>query len=191
MNLKSDDLCVSLGRVQGIKIWEHKTFPDNRGRLSKVYALDIPNLGGVAFETFEHFFTYSHINVFRGMHLQAGAHPTSKIISLVSGKATDFLLDIRRDSSTFGNLYIEELEDSNPKSIFIPVGVAHGYISMSESTIISYRQERAFCASCDSGISSNLISDYLPFALSDLVLSDRDANLSSSVENAILGLPHS
>ena len=190
MNLKSQDMHVSLGKVQGVKIWEHKTFSDIRGRLSKVYALDTPNLGGVVFETFEHFFTYSHINVFRGMHIQAGVHPTSKIISLVSGGATDFLLDIRRDSPTFGNLYIEELEDSNPKSIYIPEGVAHGYISNSASTIISYRQERAFCSSCDSGISPKLISDYLPATLNDLVLSDRDANLGGSIEIAILGLPH-
>lgn len=175
---------VQLGEIDGVKIWENRVFQDSRGKLVKSYVENSENFGGLEFQTVEHFFTVSKLNVFRGMHLQSGIHPSSKIVSLVVGSATDFLLDLRVCSKTFGHLKIEELSLEQPKSVFIPSGVAHGYRSNSDGTVFSYRYDSLFCSNCDSGISPKLIELFIGVPLSDLIVSDRDKELSSSFDLA-------
>ena len=179
-----NNLIVTLGAVNGVHTWQHKVHEDARGKLSKVYVLDSEELGNMPFQTFEHFFTFSKKNVFRGMHLQSGIHPSAKIVSIVAGSATDFLLDLRPKSSSFGRLEIETLTDLIPKSVYIPAGVAHGYISNSENTIFSYRYESAFCPQCDSGINPKIIERYTNFKFIDLILSDRDRIMTENVDEA-------
>lgn len=178
------DLNIVLGAVEGVKIWPHKIFEDKRGKLIKAHVFDSPEFASVPFHTFEHFFTVSGRNVFRGMHLQSGIHSSSKIVSLVIGSATDFLLDLRSDSPTFGNLQIEEISGDCSKSVYIPSGVAHGYISRSEHTIFSYRYETLFCPKCDSGINPEIIQSYMGDDLQNLILSPRDKNLTIKVDEA-------
>ena len=184
------DLAITPGAVSGVHVWQHKVFEDSRGKLSKVYVFDSVELGNTEFQTFEHFFTFSKLNVFRGMHLQSGIHPSAKIVSLVHGSATDFLLDLRPESPTFGKLQIEKMDDMAPQSVYIPKGVAHGYVSHSENTIFSYRYEVAFCQQCDSGISPMLIEPHIGTALSDLILSDRDASMTKEIDEAIHSRSH-
>ena len=184
------NLNVTIGAIEGAHIWQHKIFEDARGKLSKVYVSDSVELGNRKFQTFEHFFTFSKLNVFRGMHLQTGIHPSAKIVSLVQGSATDFLFDIRPESPTFGKLQIEKMNDYAPQSVYIPKGVAHGYISHSDNTIFSYRYEVAFCQKCDSGISPKLIEPHIGIALGNLILSDRDVSMTEEVKEAIHSRSH-
>ena len=176
--------------MNGVHVWQHKVFEDARGKLSKVYVFDSEELGNIHFQTFEHFFTFSKMNVFRGMHLQSGEHPSNKIVSLVSGSAIDFLLDLRLNSRTFGFLQIEKLEEKTPKSIFIPKGVAHGYVSNSNNTIISYRYDVAFCQKCDSGINPSIIGDFINLDFSALILSSRDRELTVEIDKAVHNRAH-
>ena len=179
------DLVITPGAVSGVHVWQHKVFEDSRGKLSKVYVFDSVELGNIEFKTFEHFFTFSKLNVFRGMHLQSGIHPSAKIVSLVHGSATDYLLDLRLESPTFGKLQIEKLDDKTPQSVYIPKGVAHGYVSNSNNTIISYRYDVAFCQHCDSGINPIIISSFLDMDFSALILSPRDSDLTVEIGNAV------
>ena len=166
-----------IGKVEGVKTWKMPTHPDIRGRLFKAYTADDVGLFPIPFNTYEHFFTESKKNVFRGMHFQGQPHAVSKIISVVQGKAIDFLFDIREDSETFGVLQLVNLDDVSPESIFIPTGVAHGYLALQERTIISYRMDGPFCGNCDGGFSGDLVTDYLPITLLQTIRSTRDAKL--------------
>ncbi len=171
-----------LGNVDGVHVWKMPTHPDVRGRLFKAYTEADKELFPKPFETYEHFFTESKKNVFRGMHFQGEPHKVSKIISIVKGKALDFLFDIRRDSNTYGVMQRVELDDSSPSSIFVPTGVAHGYLALEEKTIISYRMDSAFCGNCDGGFSGKLVSNFLPLLFSETIKSDRDAELIEYAE---------
>jgi len=170
---------VKPGSIEGAFTWNMPSFFDVRGKLSKAYTAGDAGSFPVVFNLFEHFFTYSNKNVFRGLHFQGAPHEVSKIVSIVQGKATDFLLDMRRDSPTFGNLQIREFDSENPMSIYIPIGVAHGYIALEDKTIISYKMDGFFCANCDGGISGEIINDYLPIDFSDTIRSEKDLNLQS------------
>ena len=177
MNPESNRFVFNLGSIEGVHISKFVNYSDLRGRLFKVYAEGpVPSLP-VKFNTFEHFFTESKKNVFRGMHFQGAPHSAAKIITIVKGMATDFLIDMRKDSATFGTLQIESLSEITPSSIYIPEGVAHGYISLSDGTIISYRQDVAFCGNCDGGFSGEAVSQHLPIIFANTIRSEKDFNL--------------
>ena len=167
----------TIGNVKGVHVWSMPTHPDIRGRLFKAYTTADKELFPIPFITYEHFFTESKKYVFRGMHFQGSPHGVSKIVSLVHGKAVDFLFDMRENSDTFGILQIVNLDDANPASIFIPTGVAHGYLALTEKTIISYRMDGPFCGKCDGGFSGGIVADHLPILLEETIRSIRDTEL--------------
>ena len=177
MKISNTSQVPFLGDVKGVYVWQMPTYSDLRGRLFKAYTAEDSESLPIPFNTYEHFFTESKKNVFRGLHFQGNPHEFSKIISIVQGKAIDFLFDMRENSETFCNLQIVELDESRPSSIFIPTGVAHGYLALVEKTIISYRMDGQFCANCDSGFNGELIADYLPISISDAIQSARDDEL--------------
>lgn len=171
---------LKIGEVSGVRVWQMPTFPDERGRLFKAYTS--PNSKSdyfpISFTANEHFFTESKLHVFRGMHFQGIPHAVSKVISIVHGKATDFLFDMREASETFGTLQIVDMDALDPVSIYIPIGVAHGYFSLMDKTIISYRLDGAYCQNCDSGFSGEFISGLLPIPFSQAIQSIRDSSLT-------------
>ena len=177
MNIDGNPQIPKLGDVKGVHLWQMPTHPDVRGRLFKAYTAANTQLFPIPFNTYEHFFTESKMNTFRGMHFQGNPHAVSKIISIVHGKAKDFLFDMREESETYGNLQIVHLDELAPASIFIPTGVAHGYLALAEKTIISYRMDGPFCGKCDSGFSGELVANHLSIVLSETIRSVRDAEL--------------
>ena len=168
----------TLGNVMGVHVWQMPTHPDVRGRLFKAYTAADTGLFPIPFDTYEHFFTESKKNVFRGMHFQGNPHAVSKIISVVLGKAKDFLFDMREESETYGNLQIVDLDELTPTSILIPIGVAHGYLALAEKTIISYRMDGPFCGKCDGGFSGGLVADFFPIHITETIQSVRDVELT-------------
>ena len=166
-----------ISKINGVHVWQMPTYLDMRGRLFKAYTAADLEIIPVPFDTYEHFFTESRKYVFRGMHFQGDPHAVSKIISIVQGKAIDFLFDMRENSETYGNLQIVELDETEPASIFIPIGVAHGYLSLEEKTVISYRMDGPFCGKCDGGFSGELVAKFLPIQFSETIQSPRDASL--------------
>ena len=178
--MKSSKGLLSVGDIEGVRVWEMPFYHDLRGRLFK--ASPAQDLEEFEFETVEHFFTVSKKYVLRGMHLQGNPHQVSKIISIVQGAAIDFLIDLRTKSRTFQQLQIVNLDEKKPKSIYIPFGVAHGYMSTQDCTIISYRMDGFFCKNCDSGFSPKVIEEHLPVDISYSILSERDKTLSDFSE---------
>ena len=173
----TDPIITKIGNVDDVHVWSMPTYPDVRGRLFKAYSSASIELFPIPFDTYEHFFTESHLDVFRGMHFQGNPHSVSKIISIVQGSAIDFLFDMRENSATFRSLQVINLDATSPSSIYIPTGVAHGYLATSEKTIISYRMNGPFCANCDGGFSGELLANSLPIPFAKTIQSARDADL--------------
>jgi len=81
--------------------------------------------------------SYSKKNVLRGLHIQR-KKPQGKIVSVLKGQIYDVALDLRKNSSTFGKVFKCILSAKNSKSIFIPPGFAHGFITMDKENIVIY-----------------------------------------------------
>ena len=76
-------------------------------------------------------------NVIRGLHYQK-KNPQGKFISVIKGEILDVVVDLRKNSKTFGQSYSIILSDKNCKSIYIPPGFAHGFQTLDKENIVSY-----------------------------------------------------
>ena len=74
----------------------------------------------------------------RGLHLQY-KDPQAKIISVISGKIFDVVLDCRKNSKTFGKYFIIKISSKDNVSLYIPEGFAHGFCSLADNTILHYK----------------------------------------------------
>lgn len=81
----------------------------------------------------------SRKNVIRGLHYQIEPNPQVKLIRCISGAVFDVAVDIRKNSKTFGQWTGLELSEKNKFQLLIPVGFAHGFLSLEEDSILYYK----------------------------------------------------
>lgn len=77
--------------------------------------------------------------VFRGLHYQVGDFPQSKLVRVIKGSVIDFIVDLREKSQTYGKFEFFELNDRNKLSLFIPPYFGHGFLSLENDTIFTYK----------------------------------------------------
>jgi len=88
--------------------------------------------------------THSKKGVLRGLHYQLPPHTQSKLVRVVQGKVLDVVVDIRQGSPTFGKYFSQELSAENQLQLFIPRGFAHGYITLSETSLFQYKVDNYY-----------------------------------------------
>ena len=86
----------------------------------------------------------SNENVLRGLHIQTSPKSQLKLVQVLKGKVMDVIIDLRKKSPSFGK-YEKILLDSNErKMIWIPEGCAHGFLSLQDKTIFSYKCNKSY-----------------------------------------------
>tara|TARA_Y100000991_G_scaffold188314_1_gene153670 strand:+ start:25 stop:573 length:549 start_codon:yes stop_codon:yes gene_type:complete len=78
-------------------------------------------------------------NILRGLHFQKPPHGQSKLVSVIKGSVLDVVVDIRKNSSTYGQYVMEELNEFNHHQLYIPIGMAHGFLALEDHTIFTYK----------------------------------------------------
>lgn len=123
--------------------------------------------------------SFSHKNVLRGLHFQQGEYAQAKIGRVLRGRALDVVVDLREDSPTFGKTFSIELSEDNNLQIYIPKGLAHGFLSLEDQTVFSYKCDAYYNQESEAGIlycDPDLgINWGVPE--SELILSEKDKNL--------------
>ena len=120
-------------KIKGIKIFKSKIFKDNRGYFKEIYKKNQTNKKELIF----HCQSNSKRNVLRGLHLQT-KHPQAKFLTVLKGKIFDVLVDLRKNSKTFGKHFSIYLTSKSYSSIYIPEGFAHGFCCLEKENIIYY-----------------------------------------------------
>ena len=116
-----------------------KIFKDDRGALSEIYNDSLCDIINELKEKFcLEYYSTSKINVIRGLHYQIDTLQ-GKLVSVVRGSIADVVVDMRSNSSTFGKYEIIELNDENKNMIWIPAGFAHGFQSLADNSVLSYK----------------------------------------------------
>lgn len=156
---------------------------DNRGYFTKLFENDIFQKAGIIFNVSETFVSCSHKNVVRGMHFQT-FHPQTKLISVISGEIYDVIIDLRKDSSTYGQWRGDYLSLENHKSLLVPKGFAHGYVSLCDDTMVMYQCDGEYDKQSDTGIffDDRDIAVEWPIDTSKILVGSRDKNLMSFEE---------
>jgi len=173
-------MTVEETRISGLMIVHPDVHSDNRGAFVKTYHEPTWRANGLRTDWVEEFHTVSHKDVLRGLHFQTPPMEQAKVVSCDYGSVFDAVLDIRRGSPTYGLAYCQIIEASNPLLMYIPVGMAHGYLVLSEGTVVSYRTTSVFSAENDTGVLWSSAGIAWPSV--QPIISDRDAGFPSMLQ---------
>ena len=121
--------------------------------------------------------------VIRGLHFQVPPFEQTKLVRCVSGKILDIVVDIRKNSKTYGKSFSTELSSENNNQLFVPKGFAHGFQVLSNEAIVNYKVDDYYNPDSDSGIIWNDKDLSIDWNL-DLkpILSPKDLKLKSFKE---------
>jgi dTDP-4-dehydrorhamnose 3,5-epimerase len=163
--------------IKGLYLLDYFSFTDSRGEFIKTIHANIFEENGLDYKFDESFYSISNKNVIRGMHFQIPPDEHSKLVYLISGRIIDVILDIRKESDTYGKYFHIELSSNNRKGLYIGKGLAHGFIALEDNSIVEYHTTRVHSATNETGILFNSFG--FNWNLSDPILSERDMNFTS------------
>ena len=162
--------------ISGVKLFSIKSYKDNRGVFSEVYLTKL-NHPEFKIKYVQENESISNFGVFRGMHLQKGNHSQSKLVRVVKGKVIDVVCDLRKSSSTFKkNIFIEL---NTNQLLFVPKGLAHGFLSLEEGTILNYKCDNFYNYNSETGFNlfdSKIEIDF-PLESDHIIMSTKDKSL--------------
>ena len=158
--------------LNGVLVLQPKIFQDHRGSFVKTYQDALFSERGIRFVPREEFFSVSKKDVLRGMHFQLPPAAHDKLVYCAVGRVLDVVVDLRRGSKTFGKSIARELSAANRQMMFIPVGCAHGFLTLEDNSIMVYQTSTPHAPAQDAGILWNSFGFDWP--VKEPVLSDRD-----------------
>ena len=120
----------------------------------------------------------STYGVVRGLHQQLGNSAQAKLVRAIEGTVLDVVVDVRKDSSTYGQSISVELSAENKKQLFVPRGFLHGFSVLSKEAIFFYKCDNFYDKESEAGINpldSELNIDW-KILKTDMILSEKDQN---------------
>lgn len=171
--------------LRGCYVIEPKIFEDERGLFYESYNKKIfEEAIGQKIDFVQDNHSISKKGVLRGLHFQTGEHAQAKLVRVIKGEVLDVVVDIRKNSTTFGRYFKIRLSDHNHKMLFIPKGMAHGFLCLSDETIFVYKCDEYYHKQSESGIAYNdqdLGIDW-EYPRNEIILSTKDKLLPSFKE---------
>lgn len=142
--------------LNGVKLIEMEPYIDERGSFMRQFCINELKNIGINFNIKQcNISTNNFSGTIRGMHYQLGDYPENKIVTCIYGKIYDVLIDIRKNSPTYMKWISTELSEHNHKVLYIPAGIAHGFCTLQDNSIVYYQLDEFFHAECYNGIRWN------------------------------------
>ena len=160
-------------KIDGLFIIKNKKFIDRRGYFKELYRENIIQ------KRFPFLvMSFSKKNVVRGLHIQKNKMQ-GKFVTVLKGKIFDVAVDLRKKSKTFGKYFTTVMSEKNSKSIFIPPGFAHGFLSLDKENFVIYSCTRYRSKNDEIGIKYDDSTLKIKWPSNKIILSDKDKkNLS-------------
>lgn len=166
--------------LDGVYIIEPNVFNDDRGYFMESFKpLELnqrcPDINPYFVQDNESKSTYG---VLRGLHLQQGYFSQTKLVRVPYGKVLDVVVDLRKDSSSFGKHIEVELSEDNKRQLYIPQGFAHGFVVLSPEAIFQYKVGSFYNKASEVSINpfdEDLNIDW-KISKTDMIVSDKDKN---------------
>ena len=154
---------------EGLLILQPKLFKDARGTFHESWNETTFKELGLEIRYIQDNQSVSHKNVLRGLHFQHPPFAQGKLVRVTRGKALDVVVDLRKNSATFGKHFKIELSEEKANILWIPAGFAHGFAALENNTVFQYK--------CD--------ALYNPEAEDCLLWSDSNLGVDWEIENPI------
>ena len=131
--------------IEGVLIIEPKVFGDERGYFFESYNEErFLAETGVKTRFVQDNESKSKYGVLRGLHFQKPPYAQSKLVRVVRGRVLDVAVDIRVGSPTYGKYVAVELTEDNHRQLFLPRGMAHGFVVLSDEAIFQYKCDNLY-----------------------------------------------
>jgi len=162
--------------VQGAFLIEPEKMTDDRGYFMRAYCTRELQEAGIKMPVAQANLAGSrHKGTLRGMHYQVAPHEEGKLVRCTRGSLFDVVLDIRADSSSYGQWYGTELTASNHNMLYVPPGCAHGYLTLEKNVEAYYLVSEYYSPGAEQGIRWNDPGFSIDWPVKDhLVMSDKD-----------------
>ena len=162
--------------LPGVLIIEPKVFGDARGYFFESWNQAAYEAAGITNTWVQDNESKSCHGVLRGLHYQAAPYTQAKIVRAFVGTVLDVVVDIRKDSPSYGKHIAVELSGENKRQLYIPRGFAHGFVVLGDEAVFAYKCDNVYMPSSERGIMFNdpdLGIDWR-IAPDKLLLSDKD-----------------
>jgi len=165
---------------EGLIILEPTLYNDVRGyfyeSFNKTFLEDkIENLNFV-----QENISSSKLNVLRGLHFQVPPHAQAKLVQVIQGKVLDVVVDLRKDSATYGKSFSIELSSENKLQMYVPRGFAHGFVSLKDDSIFSYKCDNLYHKESERTLAWDDPAFNIDWKVDSPILSAKDLNANLS-----------
>lgn len=161
----------------GLFLINLEPYTDDRGIFTRTYCYKEYFEAGINFKPIQINRSLNHYKgTLRGLHFQTSPNSEAKSIQCQKGKIFDVAVDLRLDSTTFGQWYGIILEDSRPQILHIPIGFAHGFQTLVDDCVIEYHMSEFYNPGNSSGIIWSDPKLNIPWPIKDPIISNKDKN---------------
>lgn len=171
--------------IKDLLILKPRVFKDNRGYFFESFNIKKIEKYGLSYNFVQDNQSFSQYGVIRGLHYQLNPYAQAKLVRVIKGKVLDVVVDLRKNSSTFGKTFSIEISDENFLQLLVPRGFAHGFSVLSEEVIFFYKCDNFYNKDAERGIIYNDATLNIDWKIPEdkRIVSEKDLNLAS-FENA-------
>lgn len=163
-------------KLKGVYILSPEMREDNRGFFARTFCVDEFNEYNLENSFVQGNMSRNHRkNTLRGLHYQTDGAEEVKLVRCTSGALLDVIVDLRKDSETFGQHLAIELTQENAKQLYIPKGFAHGFLTLEDNTDIAYQVSAMYSPGKERIIRWNDPFFDIQWPTTTPILSDKDA----------------
>lgn len=159
--------------IEGLVEITPSIFRDDRGWFYEFFNQNTFREAGVPIHFVQENTSFSKKGVIRGMHFQKAPYQQGKLVTVLSGRVIDVVVDLRKNSKTFGEVYYCELDSDSRKMLMVPEGFAHGFVTL-EDTVFYYKCTNFYNKPSESGIVWNDPHLKIKWPLSNPIVSEKD-----------------
>ena len=165
--------------IEGCFLITGEPFVDQRGTFSRKFCMKEFDPDFEFFWVQENVSTNILRGTLRGMHMQSEPNGEIKLVSCTKGTIYDVVIDLRADSSTFGDWEGFELSEGQIKSVFVPAGCGHGYLTLTDDTEVRYLVSEYYVPGAEVGIKWDDPDVGVQWPIDVEIVSDKDSNNQS------------
>ncbi len=166
--------------IDDVKLITPRKFGDNRGFFSETYSKKSFLEAGIDLDFVQDNQSLSEARgTLRGLHFQAPPFAQDKLVRVIHGAIIDVAVDIRRGSPTYGKYVVVTLSAQNWQQVLVPVGFAHGFVTIEPQTEIAYKVSAPYAAQYEMGIRWDDLDLTIPWNVTanEVTLSAKDSQL--------------
>ena len=166
---------VTTTNIEGLLIIKPKVFGDERGYFFESFREDIMKSNGVTSKFVQDNQSMSSKGILRGLHFQKDPFAQGKLVRVIKGSVLDVAVDIRKKSPTYGQHFLIELNEENKTMFYIPPGFAHGFLTLEDDTLFSYKCTNYYNKESEGAIRWDSKSLNVDWGIVNPILSSKDA----------------